>query len=244
MAFIQLSAYSHTLHIGVNVYVISPEKGAEPSKVLYLLHGLAGDHTDWVRKTSIERYASKYGLTVVMPAAGRSFYTDQKQGYNYYTYVSKELPEIIGKIFNVSQKREDTYIAGLSMGGYGAMKIALANPEKYSMAASFSGALDIVERFKMDTSQELINSFGEEGPTGIDDTMDLLEKCEVSIRPRLYQSCGTKDRLHPLNLNFKEKALSLGYDLTYSEEPETHNWRYWDRQINEALIWMFEDQQP
>jgi S-formylglutathione hydrolase FrmB len=242
MAFLELSIKSRALEMGVNVNVITPERGEGQSKVLYLLHGLSDDHTAWTRQTSVERYASKYNLTVVMPAVGRTWYTDHEHGRKYYTYVSQELPDIIKHIFNVSTKREDTFVAGLSMGGYGAMKVALANPDKYSKAASFSGALNIGDRFQTWKTPELEYLFGEDGPKGIDDTMHLLETCaKAPIKPLLYQACGTKDRLYPLNIDFKEKALSLGYDLTYTEEPETHNWGYWDRQIKSALEWMFEE---
>ncbi len=242
MAFLEISAKSRSLEVGISINVITPERGEGPSKVLYLLHGLSDDHTAWARQTSLERYASKYNLTVVMPAVGRSWYRDIGQGRNYYTYVSHELPDMINHMFNVSTKREDTFIAGLSMGGYGAMKIALANPDKYSKAASFSGALNIGERFRQWKTPEMENVFGVDGPKGIDDPMALLESCaKAPQRPLLYQACGTNDRLYDINLDFKEKALSLGYDLTYTEEPENHNWGYWDRQIEAALKWMFEE---
>jgi len=241
MAFIQLAVHSHQLQVGVNVNVIMPEGRKKPPKVLYLLHGLSDDHTIWMRRSGIDRYAPGYNVAVIMPAVGRSFYTDQKVGYNYYSYVAEELPSIIENMFNVSTKREDTFVAGLSMGGYGAMKLALANPDKFSKAASFSGCLDIASAFKNGfPEQEMINNFGKDGPQGVDDVMDLLEKTAKNPnRPQLYQACGTNDFLYKQNLAFKAKALELGYDLTYTEEPETHNWGYWDRQIDKALMWMF-----
>ena len=239
MAFIQMALSSSSLELDVHVNVITPERREEPSKVLYLLHGLSGDHTSWTRKTSIERYARKYNLTVVMPAVGRSWYTDMGKAKNYYTYVAEELPKLISNIFNVSTKREDTYVAGLSMGGYGAMKLLLANPDKFCKGASFSGAVDISSRFQLWKTPELEEIFGVDGPQGINDTMKLLESCaEAPEKPPIYLSCGTNDRLHPLNISFRDKAIALGYDVTYSEEPETHNWGYWDRQIKEALVWM------
>ncbi len=241
MAFIQLAVHSHQLQVGVNVNVIMPEGRKNPPKVLYLLHGLSDDHTIWMRRSGIDRYAPGYNVAVVMPAVGRSFYTDQKNGYKYYSYVAEELPSIIEKMFNVSTKREDTFVAGLSMGGYGAMKLALANPDKFSKAASFSGCLNVKAMFeKGDPGQEMRNCFGDNGPEDIDDVMHLLEKnASNPNKPQLYQACGTKDFLYQQNLDFKAKAIELGYDLTYTEEPETHNWGYWDKQIDLALMWMF-----
>ena len=242
MAFIQLLATSENLKKDVNINVITPERGEEPSKVLYLLHGLGGDHSSWMRKTSIERYAKKYNLTVIMPSADRSWYADEKQGYPYYTFIAKELPQIIEHIFNISTKREDTFIAGLSMGGYGAMRIALADPNKFSKAATLSGTVNIKDRVKFWPSEEFVRIFGEDGPTDADDPICLLDECaKASQRPVIYQACGTNDRLYGFNQQFKEKALALGYDLTYTEEPETHNWGYWDRQINLVLEWLFKN---
>jgi S-formylglutathione hydrolase FrmB len=114
--------------------------------VLYLLHGMSDDHTAWLRYTSIERYAAAAGLAVVMPAAARSFYTDEAQGHAFWALVADELPEIVSSFFRVSTRPERTYVAGLSMGGYGAVKLALARPRQFAGAASLSGALDIVRR--------------------------------------------------------------------------------------------------
>lgn len=241
MAFLELHNYSSCLGVGVSVNVIIPQRNRnnELPKVLYLLHGLSDDHTMWTRQTSIERYADRYNLAVVMPAVGRSFYCDQKNGYPYFTYVSEELPSLIHTLFRVAEGRENTFVAGLSMGGYGAFKLALAKPENYSMAASFSGCLDIHTEGYAEGSENRRN-FGEK-PEGIDDMSALLEKTAGSpVRPRLYQACGTNDPLYAQNQRFKAHAEALGYDLTYSEEPDDHNWGYWDKQIREALSWIFE----
>src|ERR671933_2788384 len=111
--------------------------------VLYLLHGLSDDDTIWLRRTSIERYVAPLGLAVVMPQVHRSFYTDEAYGGKYWTFVSEELPELVARFFRVSQAREDTFVAGLSMGGYGALKLALRQPSRFAAAASMSGALDV-----------------------------------------------------------------------------------------------------
>ena len=111
--------------------------------VLYLLHGLSDDDTIWLRRTSIERYVAPLGLAVVMPQVHRSFYTDEAYGGRYWTFLSEELPALVGSLFRVSSRREDTFVAGLSMGGYGALKWALRQPERFAAAASLSGAVHV-----------------------------------------------------------------------------------------------------
>lgn len=124
-------------------------KGADGRcKTVYLLHGMSDDHTIWQRRTSIERYASKLGIAVVMPCTHLGFYTDTTYGMNYWTFISDELPKICREFFpQMSDKREDTLAAGLSMGGYGAWKLGLGASDTFGAAAALSGALDIVEDF-------------------------------------------------------------------------------------------------
>ena len=130
MAFFEMKYHSDALKIGVSVNVILPEKAktligmtangasATTYKTLYLLHGLSDDHSIWMRRTSIERYASDYGIAVVMPSVGRSWYTDTPSGAKYLTFVTEELPRVCQSYFRgMSDKREDNMVAGLSMGG-------------------------------------------------------------------------------------------------------------------------------
>ena len=133
----------------ITVILPTPEQENEPiakdMKVLYLLHGMYGDESSWIRYSNVERYAKDLGgnMAIVMPGVGNSFYQDMVHGERFYTYMTEELPKFIQGLFPVSKKREDTYIAGLSMGGYGAFFLALSRPDLYSAAASFSGAVDI-----------------------------------------------------------------------------------------------------
>jgi len=157
MALFHCHFFSQTLRLSVSVDVILPESRGlldgtlltppRPYAVLYLLHGLSDDHTIWQRRTSIERYAADYDLAVIMPAVDRSFYTDMAQGNRYWTYLSEELPTLMRGWFPLSEAREETFVAGLSMGGYGAFKLALSHPERFAAAASFSGLLDVAASF-------------------------------------------------------------------------------------------------
>ena len=125
MALIQCDFFSESLGFSTSMNVILPQPARERYRVLYLLHGMSDDHTIWCRRTSIERYVDPLGLAVVMPAVHRGYYTDMAAGYRYWTFISEELPALARSFFPLSHKREDTFVAGLSMGGYGAFKLAL-----------------------------------------------------------------------------------------------------------------------
>lgn len=238
MAFLQVGIFSQVLGIQTAFNAIIPEnKGQSKPKVLYLLHGLSDDHTIWTRRTSIERYASEYNLAVIMPTTHRGFYTDMKTGYNYWTFISEELPGIVQNMFNVSDKREDTFAAGLSMGGYGAMKLGLRCPDRFAAVASMSGALNM--RNRKGLNPEYIATFGTEFDD-INDLFYLAEKLAESgnERPRLYICCGTDDFLYSDNQLFLSKVTELNYDVTYKDGPGNHNWQYWDTMIQDILKWM------
>src|SRR5262245_27269922 len=167
--------------------------------VLYLLHGLSDDDTIWTRRTSLERYVAPLGLAVVMPQVQRSFYTDQVHGLRYWTFMSQELPEMVARLVRVSARREDTFVARLSMGGYGACKWALSQPERFAAAASLSGALDLASRDGDPMWGQLAEAtFGAQPIAGTpNDVFWLLDQAVASGRPvpALYLACGTDDEL-------------------------------------------------
>jgi S-formylglutathione hydrolase FrmB len=217
----------------------------EKYPTLYLLHGLSDDHTIWQRRTSIERYVSDMGIAVVMPNAGRSFYTDMKHGYKYFTFLSEELPEIARQFFPLSDKREDNFAAGLSMGGYGAFKLALRCPDKYAAAASLSGAVDMASRVKSNEIQdttELENIFGDlNSIKNSENDLFYIAKNVSALngpKPKLYQCCGTEDFLYEDNIKFKNFIEKTNLDYTYEESPGVHEWKYWDDQIQKVLKWL------
>lgn len=214
----------------------------EKHPTLYLLHGLSDDHTIWMRRTSIERYVSSLGLAVVMPAVNRSFYTDMASGAKYWTFVSEELPSIAQSFFPLSQERSHNYVAGLSMGGYGAMKLALSHPQRFAAAASLSGALDASTFAKRVNHMEMTQIFGDlDHITGSKhDLFHLADQLASSgaEQPKLYQCCGTEDFLYEDNIRFKEHVKGLHLELTYEEEAGTHEWGYWDKHIQNVLKWL------
>lgn len=256
MALIHCDFFSEVLGLSTSMYVILPQAtkgqigmtgqaGTRKHPTLYLLHGLSDDHTTWLRRTSIERYVAPLGLAVVMPEVGRSFYTDMEAGGKYWTFISEELPEIAQSFFGLSDRREENFVAGLSMGGYGAFKLGLAKPEKFCAAASLSGAVDIesiLASIAPDQQKEWRNIFGDPDkvPGSTNDLFFLVRKLTESgqPRPRLYQWCGTEDFLYKGNIRFRDYARELKLDLTYEEGPGDHQWLYWDRQIQRVLEWL------
>ena len=154
MALLHVNFYSRTLERETQMDVILPEAAKKligmegvatrQCKTLYLLHGMSDDQTVWQRRTSIERYAAAYGLAVVMPTTDLGWYTDMYRGDKYFAFITRELPAVCRDLFPMmSPRREDTYVAGLSMGGYGALKCALRAGDVFSRGASLSGAADI-----------------------------------------------------------------------------------------------------
>lgn len=256
MAFIQCDFFSDVLGLSCSMNVVLPQKTKrqigmegkarqEKCPVLYLLHGMSDDHTIWMRRTSIERYVAPLGIAVVMPAVNKSFYLDMANGDKYGEFVSQELPELVQSFFPVSDKREDTYVAGLSMGGYGAFLLALANPDKFCAAASLSGALNIAgiaERNDVERKSFYERVFGpiDKIPGSDMDIISLSAKLAESGKqlPRLFQCCGTEDFLYQDNLRFKAHIEKLPFEFTYVEGPGTHEWGYWDEHIQQVLKWM------
>ncbi len=246
MAFIDFKFYSEALGMQAEAYIVIPQNQTSGQigldgktaggkyKCLYLLHGLTDDHTVWMRRTSIERYAAKYGICVVMPCAHRSFYCNIKNGSNYYDYIANELPRIVCEFFNVSSRREDNFIAGNSMGGYGALKIAMRNPDRFCAAAGLSSVTDISAPWE----RSIMNAiFGEGQPIPAnDDLYYLSEKCaEMPCRPRIFMAVGTEDWLYQDSVKLRERLISLGYAPEYVEERGEHNWDFWDKHIQTAL---------
>lgn len=249
MALLQCRFYSESLGLMTSAVVVLPEKREEGAllQTLYLLHGLSDDDSIWLRRTSIERYADPLGLAVVMPQVHRSFYTDMESGYPYWTFLSEELPQIMRAMFPLSAARGDNFAAGLSMGGYGAFKLALNRPERFAAAASLSGALNMAAT-KSDFARDMLDKdirliYGSENKIAgtNNDLLWLLEQHRGTPKeqlPALYQWCGTEDFLYEDNLAFRDKCKEAGIPLVYEEGPGSHEWRYWDEKIQDVLNWL------
>lgn len=235
--------FSERLELGTSMTVLLPADADTPPPVLYLLHGLTDDHTAWTRYTSIERYAQERGLAVVMPQVHRSFYANETYGMRFWDFLSAELPELVGRLFRVSRAREDTFVAGLSMGGYGALKWALREPDRFAAAASLSGALDLATIQESDVRPHIralvAQVFaGRDVRGGDEDLLHLIATADPSSVPRLMIRCGTEDALLPQNERFAAACAEAGVELDSASGPGDHEWSYWDDQIRTVLDWL------
>lgn len=258
MALLHVNFFSETLGMCTAMDVIWPQRkngrGVDTVgedrpvdvPVLYLLHGASGNHTDWQRKTAIERYVEGRRLAVVMPSTDLGFYTDMVHGFPYFTFFRDELPGIVREFFpRVTRTREKTFVAGLSMGGFGAFKLALNCPEMFGAAASLSGALDMAGHLAENEPSAIWEQFrlvfgsAEDVKDSENDLLYQGEKLLESDRPQplLYQCCGTEDFLYEDNRRFRSRFLDR-LPLTYHEESGTHEWGYWDRNIQRVLDWL------
>lgn len=250
MALIHMNFLAPSLGMQTQVYVVIPEgkKKNKEMPLVYLLHGLSDNASNWTRRTSIERYADEKGVIVIMPEVQRSFYTNTGYGARYYDYITKDLPRMAESFFGCNTSRENSYIAGLSMGGYGALKCGLSLPDNYAGIASFSAVCDIqgrVERaLRMEDwpKSEIQGVFGADCRVADEENLlKLVEKAaKAKNRPRIIITCGTEDELYPENLVFKDKLIELKFDPEYQEWEDGHSWGFWDVSIQLAFDYFFD----
>ncbi|MDL2288970.1 esterase family protein [Oscillospiraceae bacterium OttesenSCG-928-F05] len=255
MALIQTTFLSKTLMREVNVVALLPDtfqkagmtfldtyRPGAKFQTLYLYHGAMGNEWDWLRKTALGRYVENNMLAVIMPSAELSFYTDG-------TFFGEELVDATRFLFPLSRRRADTFVAGLSMGGYGALRTALNFPDRFSAAASISGALDVYGHYNQlkatptpGMGPELYeNAFGDmEGFRGGENDLFHMSarRAEEGKLPEIYQACGTEDFLYKGNIAFREHMKGLGAEHTYAEGSGGHEWAYWDAHIEKIIDWL------
>ena len=226
MAVMQIEYYSEALAMewGINVLYPDASRVKNPDDqdipVLYLLHGMNGNQYSWLKRTHVERILRSTNLIVVLPNTNNGWYTDTQYGYPYYTAIAEELPKTLARFFpNMTKKREKTFIAGLSMGGYGSFKLALQT-NRFSHAASFSGALIFGKLEDWTTSPYSLESIAEK----------YSDKKTV-----LWAWCGEQDALYEANNIAVDHLKDLGFDITYSHGPGKHEWFYWERELEHFL---------
>jgi len=240
MALCQLHYFSPALGKQTAAMVVLPESPdvKPPYATFYLLHGLSDDHTIWLRRTSIERYVEGLPLIVVMPDGGRGFYCDAVDGFAYDAAIAADLVGLIDRTFPTRADRSGRCVGGLSMGGYGAMRFALAHPDIFGSATSHSGAL----RFGHDPiggdhpyAAEFARILGPTPAGGPNDLFALAAGIPKSDLPALRIDCGTEDFLIEDNRAFHAYLDQIGVPHEYAEFSGDHNWGYWDQHVQEAL---------
>lgn len=256
MAFLEVNFFSDVLGMCTSMNVILPQKTSgsigtkngefgETYPTLYLLHGMTDDHTTWIRRTSIELLAEESGMAVVMPTTNLGWYTDMRYGYKYRTFIGEELSKICRSFFPfMSKERNDTYIGGNSMGGYGALAIALTYPDTFSLVTSLSGACSPKWLHKPDdpTDTYFSDIFGpiDEFDGSDNDLFYLAEKVadDGKPKPQVYMWCGESDFLLEYNRDMFACLKKHGYDVTYSETPGNHGWIYWDPEMKNVFSYI------
>lgn len=246
MARFDIGYRSPLMERTVQLTVIIPDEctgGDVP--LLYLLHGMHGDHTAWTRGTLVERYVRERKIAVVMADAENSYYANQVYGYDYYGFFTKELPEFLHRWFaQLTTDPKKTYVAGLSMGGYGALLLGLSNPQAYAGVASFSGVADLAGHSEDEVSWEgiAVSNWGTDYrktlPHSRYDLFELVDRLEKAGTPfpRIYLSCGTEDSLLSQNDLFYARMQKVaGADVLYETGPGGHTWTFWDTYLPRAL---------
>jgi len=238
MAFATLNFQSPALSKACSMTVILPEctVGTPPFPVFYLLHGLSDDHTSWSRRTSIERHVADLPLIIVMPDGGRGFYCDAVDGPAYERHLLEDVMGSVDRTFHTIAARQGRVIGGLSMGGYGAIKLALKFPQFFCSAVSHSAALDVRRRIERpEFSTEMRRIFGPSPGGGPDDPYALADTIDRTLLPALRIDCGLEDGLLEENRAFHRHLEQLAIPHEYAEFPGAHTWDYWDRHVQEAI---------
>ena len=246
MAFYRATFYAKRFNMDFEFNIILPDdlKQGEKIPTLFLLHGYLGNHQQWMRFSSIERYSWRKRMAIIMPEGQNGFYIDHVDGHQYFQALI-DLMDHVRKVFPLSDKREDTYVAGLSMGGYGAFKWALTYPELFSKAASLSGALDIFR-----TKQAMIDDpkryhaksmFGDIDLNQSDNNLYVLLNKHLKEKnplPELFIACGTEDFLFEESRDMHQFLTDQNLKHRYIESPGDHNWDYWDKHIQDVIEWL------
>ena len=244
MAYIETHlTQSNCLNKMVSFNALVPEGKKGPFPVLYLLHGMSDNYTAWMRRTSTERYVQDLPLIVIMPDGDRSFYCDavNRPTWKYDTFMSSDLVNFVDETFQTIRSREGRAVAGLSMGGYGAMKLSLGHPDIYCAGISYSGAPLAGSRNETpewSPSADWKAIFGASSKGTDNDVLALAERINRADLPALWIDCGVDDFLIEDNRKFHAYLQSLEIPHEYVEKPGAHGWEYWDDAIVRTLPWL------
>jgi S-formylglutathione hydrolase FrmB len=243
MPFLELKYFSNALQMATAANIILPNPEVKgPYHVMFLLHGLSDDHTIWSRRTSIERYVEGLPLIVVMPNGGRGWYCDAVNGSAYETAIATELPRIIEAYLPT---RPGWCVTGLSMGGYGAAKLAMKYPTRFRSGHSHSGAMlygslkfeesRFKDRVGADVQPELVRILGVDPRGGPNDLLAISKALAPANRPHFRFDCGVDDFLLDENRQFRDHLENIGFPHDYEEFTGDHSWPYWDEHVQDAL---------
>lgn len=248
MATLDITFHSDVLARTVPLKAFIPLEGPTghpaPLPAFYLLHGLYGSQGDWLQYTRVALWAREQGIALFCPAGENSFYVNQASNdMDYMRFIGEELVDFTRQMFPISTHRSDTFIGGLSMGGYGALNAGYSYPKTFGKVVALSAALEPWQRMdKADAASPVERPsyakalFGENMEPW--DTLALARRCGMAA-PAIYMACGTEDPLLPLNLTFANALREEGLPLQhFSTSPGGHNWNFWDQEIKQAMQWL------
>lgn len=237
MAVCAVNFWGEALQKQCSMNIILPEsaKVRKPYCLLIQLHGLSDDHTIWLRRTSIDRYVAELPLVVVMPDGGRSFYCDAADCPAYERHIMKDVLGFVERYLPVRRDRGGRAIGGLSMGGYGAIKLALKYPRVFASVVSHSSAFGFAHDPARGENPEWKRILGDQAAGGKDDVFALAERLDPGQAPAIRFDCGKEDGLLAGSRRFHRHLASLGIRHEYREYPGAHTWAYWDEHVQEAL---------
>lgn len=242
MSYNNITFFSNSLGKQSNMLVYVPDNtDLAPFKVVYQLHGYSDDATMWFWRSNITRYAEERGLMIVCPDGGKGFYTNSYTDDQRYEDHIIETVNYIDAVFNTSKKREDRFIGGLSMGGYGSMKIGLKYNDMFSSVAAHSAVMDIKDFYNMRERDNDINGkkrfdsiFGSfDNVKDEDDIFWLVRKYGHKVR--IHFDCGTDDFLFSENEKLHKFMTENNINHIYETFPGCHEWNYWEAHIANAL---------
>lgn len=246
MALFQGTFRSRVMGREVHMSAALPEEDG-PYRVLYLLHALGENDSAYLRYTEVERYAIEHNIAIIMPNADNSYYTDSVFGENYFTHIASEIPQAASRLFQISGKREDTFVAGFSMGGYGALKIGLSFPERFSKIASISAPADLTLSGQYG-SPLFAKIFGPDNPIkGTEhDIKTLAERIcrDQKPFPEIYMCCGLQDRLLEANRIVSGALREMGgFRLQYHEAAGGHTLDFRNEHLRNVILWLTGEEQ-
>lgn len=238
MAVSHIEFYSEKLEMKTRVNVILPEHFDKDGQVLLLLHGLGDDENAWLEQTRIVSYASESNITIIMPRVDRSYYTTSLGGPKYFEYISQEILQSCREWFNIPNNEEQTFIAGISMGGFGALKVGLTNPKKFKQVFVMSAMPDILTNWRNNSERDewYRSLFGEPEQVqgSINDISYLVEK-QDNTDPEIWQLCGRGDPFYDMNVILDQQIRKRGLKHQFVEVSGGHEWSVWDKAIKQVL---------
>ena len=253
MSIFSGTVFSESLHMGTSIGVILPQdvksrrvfdesdgaRRAGKPRTLILLHGLSDNWAAWPYRSRILSYAENHGVAVIMPEVQRSFYQDMVFGENYFQYISEELPRLAAELFNLSIAPDDLMVAGLSMGGYGALRVGLSHPDRYRAIGAFSSACWIESLLPhieddhphWDYTPMVHGMFGDPVVVPENARIEMLAAKAAGSGLPIMMTCGTEDGLYPGNVSMFETLKRNRMNVTFDAWSGIHEWGFWDKSV-------------